>query len=107
MILRGCRWTGDLLAIFFSTFGGLLVRVQLYWEFMGLGFPRYNVGEIYLPSLVAGYDRHVYLRKVWHMFSSVSYYPCIPPFKKSYVVCGSLWHCGFKFRVFSSIDIFL
>ena len=54
---------------------------------MGLVFPSQNVGEMDSPSPVDISDRHVALRKVRHLFTSVSSSPCITPLRKSSIIC--------------------
>ena len=58
---------------------------------MGLGFPRQKVGDMDFPSPVSRSDRHVALRKVSHLFSSISYSSCIIPLNKYSMMCEYLW----------------
>ena len=56
-------------------------------------------------SPVVRSERHLALRNLRHNFCYVRYYPCSPPLRKSYIMCESLMHWGFRFGVFYSIAV--
>ena len=51
---------------------------HLYWDFIRLGLPCNNVGEIDFPSPVAISNRNVSFRNIRHLFSLSSSYPWVP-----------------------------
>ena len=69
---------------------------------MRLGFSIQNVGDVDFLSPVDISDRHVDLRKIWHLLNYVISSPCIPLLMKSSMICESLKHWGvfFNYHVF-------
>ena len=58
-------------------------------------------------SPVVRSERHLALRNLRHNFCYVRYYPCSPPLRKSYIMCESLMHWGFRIGFLYDYHVFL